>query len=424
VRFLELVRCALEGLSRARLRSALTALGIAIATGALVSMVGFAVGLESAIDGAVGQLGLLNEIEVRPGQPGADGADPAPLDDAALARFEALADVDFAYPDLFLSSALVGGPAGEVEARAIGLPRAAALVGAFESLLAAGRFFAPGDAPEVLVGTALAERLGFATPDAAVGAEVALASEGLARAEPGTELFEMRRERLTATICGVYRPPAAFLPGDAAVVPVDVMRRLPGAASVEAPARRGGFDQVLVRVRAPSAVARVEARLREMGYETESIATSLDGMRDFFLFVDVVFASVGTVALVVAALGILNTLLMIVLERTREIGLYKALGASDGDVRVLFLCEAAVLGLAGGIGGLLLAAGVGRLIEETVARWTAGLAFLGRMPVVFRFPLGLCVGAVLFAVVLSVAGGLYPASRAARVDPIRALRRG
>ena len=131
--------------------------------------------------------------------------------------------------------------------------------------------------------------------------------------------------------------------------------------------------------------------------------------------------AVGSVALVVAGLGIVNTLLMSVLERYREIGTYKALGASDGDVRVLFLAEAGLVGLLGGLGGLALGRVVSWLLE-VIVNGIARSKGIDEPVMVFAFPWQLLAGAVLFALAVSVAGGVYPASRAARVDPIRALR--
>jgi putative ABC transport system permease protein len=127
------------------------------------------------------------------------------------------------------------------------------------------------------------------------------------------------------------------------------------------------------------------------------------------------------VALVVAALGIINTLLMAVLERYREIGAYKALGASDGDIRLLFLAEAGLVGLLGGLGGLVLGRVVSLGLEVVVNAVARDHGIEGPV-MVFAFPWPLLGGAVLFAVVVSVLAGVYPAGRAARIDPIRALR--
>ena len=103
-----------------------------------------------------------------------------------------------------------------------------------------------------------------------------------------------------------------------------------------------------MRVERPTDLVKVEKRLKEMGLGARTSIERLEEMRKFFVFLDVLLAAVGTVALVVAALGIINTLLMAVLERYQEIGTYKAIGAADGDIVVLFLTEAILLGLAGG----------------------------------------------------------------------------
>jgi putative ABC transport system permease protein len=124
----------------------------------------------------------------------------------------------------------------------------------------------------------------------------------------------------------------------------------------------------------------------------------------------------------VSGLGILNTLLMCVLERQQEIGIYKAIGASDRDLVVLFLTEAGIIGLAGGLGGLVLGRFVSWILElgiNAYARNHGVTAFLG----VFAFPPWLLAATVLFSAVISVLAGVYPALRAARVDPIVSLRR-
>ena len=145
-------------------------------------------------------------------------------------------------------------------------------------------------------------------------------------------------------------------------------------------------------------------------------------MRTFFVFMDVLLAAVGTVALVVAGLGIVNTLLMSVLERYQEIGIYKAIGASDGDLVVLFLTEAGIIGVLGGLGGLVLGRAVSWGLEIAVNVYARTQGVTEHLAL-FAFPIWLLVATVVFAVTVSVLAGVYPAIRAARVDPIQALRR-
>ena len=131
-------------------------------------------------------------------------------------------------------------------------------------------------------------------------------------------------------------------------------------------------------------------------------------------------ATIGGVSLFVATMMIINTLVMAVLERRREIGLLKSLGASNGDVVRLFLTEASVIGALGGVGGLLLGYLVAR-ITSALANAQAVRAGATGLDLV-AFPIWLILGAMALAVAVSVAAGLYPARRAARVDPVVALR--
>jgi putative ABC transport system permease protein len=126
------------------------------------------------------------------------------------------------------------------------------------------------------------------------------------------------------------------------------------------------------------------------------------------------------VALLLACLGIANTMYTAVLERTKEIGVLKALGARARDVLLIFVAEAAVIGLAGGLVGILVAVGLGRLGNTFVDRVTQSVTS-GNFDV-FRTDFGVVAAGLVLAVLLSTVSGLLPALRAARQDPVRALR--
>jgi len=434
MRQLELLRHALRSLVRAPLRATLTAVGIAIASGSLVSMVAFAVGMQTQLEAPFASFGLLNQIRVRP--PAAEDADEGEdpdgprLDDAALESFRTLDGVEYAAPDMRMIELEIRHGEISREVRALGIPREAGLLWLVDDLVQAGSFFSLSMEPEALVGSTLAEELGFETPGAAVGAMLTVETARLAL--DGHEV-SLHKSSFEVRICGVFEPPGfAFRIGSRGLLlPIDQMHKVPGLAfRSRLDALRAGedvgapsYDRVVVGVTSPSVLPRVERQISALGYEATSVMDELAEARTFFVFLDVLLGAVGTVALIVAGLGILNTLLVTVLERTAEIGVYKAIGASDGDVRILFLSEAATLGFVGGLGGLVLAGVVTALLQVAVNVYAATQDIAGSVDV-FRFPLWLLAGSVAFAVLISIASGVYPASRAARVDPIEALRGG
>jgi putative ABC transport system permease protein len=180
------------------------------------------------------------------------------------------------------------------------------------------------------------------------------------------------------------------------------------------------YPSLSVRVSNPNRVESVQDAIRKMGFNTFSILDATRSLRRFFAVLDLFLGIFGSLALAVAALGIVNTLVMAILERRREIGIMKAIGASDGDVKKLFLAEAAVMGLLGGVLGVAMGWVIGRLIN-------AGANFYLRrenLPPenLWAVPWWLVGGAIAFAIAISVISGLYPAARAAKLDPVQALR--
>jgi len=421
---------ALGGLRRTPIRATLTTLGVVIASGALVAMVAFALGLQRQIETPIRLLSLLNDIHVSPAA-GEQAKDAPVLDDASVDRLAHLPGVSAAFPNIRVRGIQVRRNDKSESCLALGMPREATLLGVAEEILVAGHFFSESRRPEAILGAQLVRSLGFASAQEAVGARLKLEAGGLSPEEDHS--FTFQRKELEVTVVGVYDVPP-IVPGPARssiVLPVDLMKEVPGIhfesalAGLKAGRAAGalGYGSVTVHVRDAGDVTAVEEQIKSMGFHTNAMLRRFQEMRTFFIFLRVLLAAVGSVALIVAALGIINTLLMAVLERYQEIGICKAVGASDSDLVVLFLVEAGMIGLCGGLGGLVLGRVVSCGLEIAVNAYARGQGATEPLEV-FAFPPWLLAGTVLFAVVVSVLAGVYPALRAARVDPIVALRRG
>ena len=188
---------------------------------------------------------------------------------------------------------------------------------------------------------------------------------------------------------------------------------------------RDGYDNVTVKVDDVSHVLEVADQITEMGFNAYTPQSMVQGVNNFYTQVQVIFGGVGAVALLVAAIGIANTMTMAILERTREIGLMKAIGATNRDVLTIFLGEAAGIGFVGGLGGVGLGWLVGQAINVyALPQMLAQAAQMGSPPpesVVYT-PAWLPVFAILFATIIGLVSGLYPALRAATLVPVIALK--
>lgn len=188
--------------------------------------------------------------------------------------------------------------------------------------------------------------------------------------------------------------------------------------------RKNDYDSILVRTKDVGQAKKVSAELRERGFNAWSMADSLEGIENTSRTIQAILGGIGGITLFVAALGITNTMVMSIYERTREIGIMKVIGASFADVRALFLTEASLIGFIGGILGL----GFSYLASSIINHLASGYLQRGMMMGtgspgnISVIPVWLAAFAVGFAILIGLASGLYPANRAIKLSPIVAIR--
>lgn len=186
--------------------------------------------------------------------------------------------------------------------------------------------------------------------------------------------------------------------------------------------REHGVNSALMFIDREENVKEVYQQVKELGLNGSAAFEFIERERLMWLLVFGGMTCVAAVALAVAALGIANTMLMSVLERTREIGIMKAVGASGGQLQFIFVIEGALIGLVGGALGLLLAWAASLPGDAWVRSMVARDMNVKLQESIFVFPAWLSAAVMLFAVLVTTLAAVYPARRAAKVDPVAALR--
>jgi putative ABC transport system permease protein len=441
----DMAELALRNLREAVLRNSLTTMGIAVGITSLVAMASLGVGLQNLASDRLAKSGLFDAIYVAPktstpgfgrerNPPPGEDTPAVPLDADARQKLAQLPNVVDVYSDIRFPTEIhfEGKPFATVVAGVAPLDRTE---GSFDGIK--GSFFSGATADEAILQIDFARELSPQT-DALVGKDIVLryAERQSLPPEPGADSstppgFSIVPKDETLHIVGIVEtePAGGFGPYGRGrlFIPMQVAEKLRAAQANDlrdlvrdTPGRKRNFDSLTVRVSGASKVKDVEAAIKQMGFAAYSIIDASQALQQVFDVFDIFLLIFGSLALVVASLGVINTLVMAILERRREIGILKALGAADGDVSRLFFVEAGAMGLFGGI----LGTAMGWLISRAI-NFGTNIYLAGRNlpPIsVSSVPWWMVGFAILFSVFVSLLAGMYPASRAARLDPVQALR--
>jgi putative ABC transport system permease protein len=458
----DLTELAFRNLREAILRNSLTTLGVAVGVASLVAMLSLGVGLQTLASEKLNKSGLFDAVYVTSkrgmrGPGGGDGdrprrndeksakSEPAKsLDETARQEFEKLPNVTEAYPQVrFLTEVRFDG--ASYSTNVLGMPDSSRNTGSFDAIT--GKYFSSPSADEAILQVEFAKQLN-PQPASLVGKEITLRYAQRQETPPpdankpkdiddemddllsGGGISIASHDKKVRIVGIIDTDPSVGIGGfggGRVFIPLRTAQEMRPAqgGDVGEFVRAGGsnkhtYMELTVRVKNPKNVLQVEDAIKKMGFDTFSLLDATKNLRLIFTVFDAFLGLFGSLALTVASLGIINTLVMAILERRREIGVLKALGATDRDVRSLFFAEAGAMGLFGGVCGTIF----GWLIGQALTWGTTIYLKRQNLPSVriSYVPWWLAAGAIAFAVIVSLVAGLYPASRAAKLNPVEALR--
>ena len=427
----ELFQLAIGNLGRARARLVMTSGGVLVGTTAVILLIALTVGLQQAAEAGIGSSASLTEIQVYPNY-GREANDNIPqLDPAAVRAFWQIPGVAAVIPMVHLQAGELqvddySGyvyPVAGIDPNLLPYMGLQAQVG--ELSLQPGQIIAGARAGD-----------NFYDPESSdeVWQPVIV---NLLETPPTLLLYQHSSDgaggtrKINLTITGQLAEGNNFDYG--LLMPIqEVLSLNEWITGQEVDPETFRYDEIIVRATSRETANPVSEAIRELGYATGGIGDYLNQLNNFFGTMRLMLGGVGGVALLVAAFGVANTMMMAILERTREIGLMKAIGATNRDVLTVFLIESGLVGLFGGLAGVGLSYLLQNLINQAVSNLSTsteggGGFFLpvdpsqigGNLVVI---PPELALFAVALAVLVGVGAGFYPALRAAQLPPVIALK--
>lgn len=426
------VKLGLGSAGRRPLRTTLTTTGVAIGIAALSLIVALAGGLQEALVAPALATSQLHQVAV---YPVADATTPT-FDASTLTTLARIPHVSAAWGQVGMTGTITTPPAPDSTASPAPTPIPSAAPAAPPSsvvismpplrsssalpALSAGRMPASDAATEILLTDNEAAALGYRNPLSALATRArfnATSGSTVPGAKSSTVTKAVPLDLLVVGIISSHYTPAGA-PGG--MVPYAAMTSHWTKLAKENGWKSGEFSSITLLADSGLAVEGLRQHVEALGFQAQTFGDQFRNFEDLLGKIRVALLGLALVALLLACLGIANTMYTAVLERTKEIGVLKALGARSRDVLLLFVAEAAVIGLAGGLIGALFAVGLARLGNAAVDRLTQAVSSTGLD--VFRTSVPIMLAAVVLAVVLSTVSGLLPALRAAAHDPSRALR--
>lgn len=465
MRFSDYVRLAYKNLTRQKTRTALTIVAITVGSLSLILMVSIILSIRESLVNQFKQLGAFDLVTVIKDPNSTDNntligsnGDPSEgkkIDDTTLANMKTLPHVAAATPtaSLWVNTIRLEGNPKKTWANIVAYDPANDVFG---MSIVAGRKLNSTDMDKIVVGSRFMQDIGFAgQPKDLIGKKVILISKmggggngidwGPLPEKPPVNADKSWYENqskngieIPAEIVGITAN--GSIDSGGSYVTLGWARRLMTMVSWQWPEMKekdnyqmemtlvkddqltkNGYSSIILKSDDQKNLDVIASGVKAQGYGATTAKTMLDQINKILATVGAVLAVIGGISLFVAAIGIINTMIMATYERTREIGVMRACGATKSTIQKLFTFEAAMLGFWGGLFGMLVSLGIGGLVRFLMLK--KGLT-LGDLPVteIGKFPWWLIVSVLAFTTLVGMLSGLYPAHRASKMNPVDALR--
>ncbi len=378
-------------------RTWLTVLGIGVGIGAVLFLVSLGYGLQNIILQKIVFNDALLSLTITP------GTDLIILDNKAVDDILKIPNVTEVSPlAKFTGQMAVGDLNGTTAIRGIN-----ANFFSFSGTTAKdGKVFSEDDGRQIVVSEAILKLFGVKEPKEIIGKEISLKIflSNSSTNQSAVEIFDVPDKFVVKGTVEDSQESYIFMQ----------LKEISSYVNVNS------YEQARVKVNDSKNLQAVKDVLLTNGYQIQSLSDTIEQANKIFQVIQITLGLFGAVALVVSAIGMFNTMTVTLLERTNEIGIMRALGASKGNLRNLFLSESIMIGFLGGLVGIVLGIIAGQITNLVVN--TLAARFGGSPTNLFAYP-GWFMGVILFlSITIGFFSGVFPARRAAAMDPLEALR--
>lgn len=397
MKVLDLFLFSIANLTRNKLRTILTVAGVVVGISAIVFLVSLGFGLQSLVIRKIASMKELTQVQVDPKPP------TATITDEKVAKISKMKGVLWVSPSYYLSAQMYLSKQ-KIDVTLYGLnPK---YLEAEDVKADVGKELSGPDAKEIIVSRTALKVFDLAEAKSIVGREANL--KIFLKDKSGNINLKVSKkdQNQTVKIVGISKG----IKEAAVYMPINNLKNL----DIK------NYDKMLVKTKNRDVLKNIKKDIAAMGFRATSIKDTIQQVDRIFMAVKVVLGLFGMIALFVASIGIFNTMTISLLERTHEIGIMKAIGATNKDVRRMFLIEAAQIGFWGGFFGLLTGWIMGYGVNYVVN--VLAIKFQGQAESIFSTPFWFSAISIFFALMVSFMAGIYPARRAGKLNPLEAIR--